>query len=256
MRLSARCLSRALRGPLVAVLVLFCGCAAPPTAKVRIAPAGSPLPAAGSQAGAAYRVMPGDTLWSISRRVGVPAHELMRANGISDARQLEAGRILAVPTVAASTIRIPLYANPRWTHIVIHHSATREGNARTIGNSQRRQRGFTNGLGYHFMIDNGTSGRRDGQIEVGPRWARQQTGAHCNANGMNEHGIGICLVGDFTNRSPSPAQMQALSELVRRLSSYYRIPSSRIIRHRDVPGKDTECPGDRFPWGQFKNGLF
>lgn len=253
MQLRPRHFNKPLRGLLAGALIVLCGCAGPAATGVRPI-AGAPPAAVSPPAGRTYRVMPGDTLWSISRRLGVPTHELMRANRLTDAKQLEVGRLLAVP-IPTTTARIPLYANPRWTHIVIHHSATREGNARTIGNSQRRQRGFTNGLGYHFMIDNGTSARRDGQIEVGPRWARQQTGAHCNANGMNEHGIGICLVGDFTNRSPSTAQMEALVSLVRSLSAYYHIPPNRIIRHRDVPGKDTECPGDRFPWAQFKNAL-
>ena len=31
-------------------------------------------------------------------------------------------------------------------------------------------RGFWNGLGYHFLIDNGTLGKGDGQIEMSPRW--------------------------------------------------------------------------------------
>jgi len=178
----------------------------------------------------------------------------MRANGLTDPTQLAAGRILVIPPPQAVKIRIPLYPNPRWTHLVIHHSAMARGNARLIDRAHRRQ-GFTHGLGYHFVIDNGTASRRDGQIEVGPRWLRQQRGAHCNAGGMNQHGIGICLVGDFTNRPPSSAQMASLVYLVRQLRAYYRIPTSRILRHRDVPGKSTACPGDQFPWRTFLSRL-
>jgi hypothetical protein len=129
-----------------------------------------------------------------------------------------------------------------------------EGNAKIIDRSHRRK-GFKNGLGYHFVIDNGTSGRGDGQIEVGPRWLRQQEGAHCNAGGMNQHGIGICLIGDFTHRGPSQAQLSSLVALVEQLRGFYRVPPQRIVRHRDVPGKNTACPGNRFPWKIFKTQL-
>ncbi|MBI5411177.1 MAG: N-acetylmuramoyl-L-alanine amidase, partial [Nitrospirae bacterium] len=136
----------------------------------------------------------------------------------------------------------------------IHHSATELGNAQRLNRSHRR-RGFSNGLGYHFVIDNGTLGKRDGQIEIGPRWSRQQDGAHCNVGGMNEHGIGICLVGDFTTRPPSPAQLESLAYLVDQLGEYYRIPHSHVLRHRDVPGKHTACPGEAFPWQEFQEHL-
>lgn len=201
-----------------------------------------------------HTVRPGETLWSIGKRYGVSYREIMRANGLADATHLPAGRSLVIPPPPSVQARIPLYPNPRWTHIVIHHSALPTGNAKLIDRGHRR-RGFKQGLGYHFVIDNGTAGRRNGQIEVGGRWLRQQEGAHCNAGGMNQHGIGICLIGDFTNRQPSPSQMDSLVYLVQQLRGYYRIPVNRVVRHRDVPGKNTECPGDRFPWVVFKRSL-
>lgn len=197
-----------------------------------------------------HRVAPGETLWSIGLKYGVPHREIMRANGLTDPAQLAAGRVLVIPRPEAARAKIPLSPNPRWTHLVVHHSAMPTGSARLIDRAHRKQ-GFTKGLGYHFVIDNGTANRRDGEIEVGSRWLRQQEGAHCNAGGMNQHGIGICLVGDFTHRSPSSAQMASLVYLVQQLRAYYQIPASRIIRHRDVPGKNTACPGARFPWAAF-----
>ena len=198
-----------------------------------------------------HRMAPRETLWSISKRYGVPYQHIMRANGLTDATQVPAGRVLVIPRLQVTTVRIPLYHNPQWTHIVVHHSAMNVGNARIIDRAHRRK-GFKNGLGYHFVIDNGTAHRRDGQIEVGSRWRRQQQGAHCNAGGMNQHGIGICLIGDFTHQPPSAAQMDALMSLVKELRAFYKIPASRVIRHRDVPGKTTVCPGDRFPWTAFR----
>ena len=58
-------------------------------------------------------------------------------------------------------------------------------------------------LGYHFVIGNGTH-TGDGQVEVGSRWGKQKHGAHCKTpdNYYNDHGIGICLVGNFENSNP------------------------------------------------------
>jgi len=201
-----------------------------------------------------HTVAPHDTLWSIGKRYGVSYRELMRANGLTDPSRLALGMTLVIPHRVAPTLKIPLRPNPQWTHIVIHHSATARGNARTLDRIHRK-RGFANGLGYHFVIDNGTVGRSDGYIEIGRRWVRQEHGAHCDAGGMNQHGIGICLVGDFTHGPPSPSQIRSLVALVNALRAYYRIPRHRIIRHRDVPGKQTACPGNRFPWAEFKRRL-
>lgn len=109
-------------------------------------------------------------------------------------------------------------------------------------------RGFINGLGYHFLIDNGTLGKGDGQIEVSPRWIKQEDGAHCKAGGMNSVGIGVALVGNFNETTPTQAQLNSLLELLRTLMHYYHIPESNILGHRDVPGANTDCPGRLFPW--------
>jgi len=138
-------------------------------------------------------------------------------------------------------------ANPRpWKHIVIHHSATAVGNAAAF-DRDHRARGFDE-LGYHFVIDNGHGGR-DGLVEVGPRWRLQKWGAHCGGtpgNEYNNHGIGICLVGDFTNAMPSAAQLASLRKLVLYLMDAYKIPAENVISHREAPKAHTACPGRKF----------
>ena len=137
---------------------------------------------------------------------------------------------------------------------MVHNRATDEGNALSIDGLHYR-RGFPNGLGYHFLIDNGTQGKQEGQIEAGPRWIKQVNGAHANAAGMNENGIGICLIGNFSEKPVSERQLGSLVFLVNVLRAHYKIPVERVIRHRDVPGKNTECPGNFFPWEEFKHRL-
>lgn len=136
--------------------------------------------------------------------------------------------------------------SPRWTTIVVHHSATTSGSAKTFDRFHRKKKGWDE-LGYHFVIGNG-SGAADGLIEIGPRWHKQKHGAHCKtpSNYYNEHGIGICLVGDFTRTRPTRRQLESLERLVRFLSDACHIPPSKITTHGAVSRK-TQCPGRHFP---------
>ena len=131
-----------------------------------------------------------------------------------------------------------------WRYIVIHHSATPFGSAAEF-DVMHKARGWE-GLGYHFVIDNGNGGP-DGRVEVGFRWRQQKQGAHTGHtpdNEYNEHGIGVCLVGDFSHHLPSQKQLAAMHRLVSYLAARYDIPPGRIIGHRDAPNASTECPGD------------
>src|SRR5262249_52623291 len=107
---------------------------------------------------------------------------------------------------------IPTAAAHEWRWIVIHHSATPNGNAASF-DREHRAKGWDE-LGYHFVIGNGTYSR-DGQIEVGPRWPKQKWGAHAKTadEQFNNFGIGICLVGNFDLDRPSAAQLQAVAKL-------------------------------------------
>ena len=110
-------------------------------------------------------------------------------------------------------------------------------------------------MGYHFVISNGTKGKQDGQIEVSPRWIKQQDGAHCKASNMNHKAIGICLVGNFNEGRVSPEQMDSLVHSVNIFRKYYKIPLKNIMGHGQVHGARTECPGKKFPWAEFMRRL-
>ena len=201
-----------------------------------------------------HQVAPMETLWRISKMYGVDIKAIIEANHLKNPTSIAVGQTLLIPRVSEVRPIIPVYNTRRWSYIVIHHSATEEGNALTIDQMHHR-RGFDNGLGYHFLIDNGTLGKQAGQIEVGPRWIKQMNGAHANAAGMNENGIGICLIGNFSREYVSDRQLNSLVFLVNALRFHYGIPLDHVIRHRDVPGKNTECPGNFFPWEEFKRRL-
>jgi len=193
-----------------------------------------------------HEVGPLETIWRISRMYDVTPESIYAANGLRPGDPLINGQKLVIPHAKMLRHVVNLYPNPQWKYIILHHTATDMGNAKTI-NRLHGERGFWNGLGYHFLIDNGTLGKGDGQIEMSPRWIRQQCGAHCKASGMNDVGIGIGLVGNFNQESPTPNQIQSLIFLVRTLARYYRVPACNILGHGEVNDAHTECPGKRFP---------
>ncbi len=132
----------------------------------------------------------------------------------------------------------------RWTCIVVHHSASDKGTPESMDQSHR-QRGWDE-LGYHFVIGNGL-GYPDGKVYVGARWDKQKHGAHCKVPGnyYNEHGIGICLMGNLEDHPPTDAQMQALAHLVMYLESQCGFSYDRVLTHGGITGK-TLCPGRYF----------
>jgi hypothetical protein len=142
----------------------------------------------------------------------------------------------------------------RWECIVIHHSGGQKGGAKAFHEFHTRVRHWDE-LGYHFVIGNG-SDTPDGHVEVGPRWRKQKHGAHCKVPGnyYNDHGIGICLVGNFEHSRPTPAQMASLEELARYLMTACQIPPEQVNTHRGITGR-TACPGRKFRLAELKRRL-
>jgi N-acetyl-anhydromuramyl-L-alanine amidase AmpD len=140
----------------------------------------------------------------------------------------------------------------RWTAIVLHHSGTSNGNVEIFDRWHREKQ--WDGVGYDFVIGNGQDSG-DGLVEVTFRWRQQRVGAHCKTptNWANEEAIGICLVGNFEETSPTDLQMESLARLVRFLKGRYDVSRFRIYRHQDTPGaNETQCPGSLFPMEKFE----
>lgn len=148
---------------------------------------------------------------------------------------------------------IPEKPSDRWECIVIHHSASDAGGA-TRFDAAHRARGW-DGLGYDFVIGNGTD-TPDGTVEVSSRWQRQKDGAHCKTPDeyYNQHGIGICLVGNFDNYDPTAAQMKSLQSVCAFLMRQFHIAPDHIFTHGGVTHR-TACPGKRFELERFRNSM-
>lgn len=178
----------------------------------------------------------------------------------------DGGSDVGVPRafVAAAPAGVEMSAGPleprdaafdasRWTSIVIHHTGSPAGDPETI-ERQHVSNGYAS-LGYHFVIGNG-HGFGDGAVFVGPRWNRQEPGAHvAGANGarLNEHAIGICLVGNGNRRAFTDRQIRELVTLVRALQKEAGIPAENVVLHSDVAA--VSSPGRYFPVAEFESQL-
>ena len=161
-----------------------------------------------------YIVVKGDTLGKIAQLHAISIRELKAANNLS--RDLiQVGQNLRIPrsavrqTAPTKDLMAPVRAatadikiqREKWQRIVVHHSAIKYGNVEKY-DAAHRLRGMQNGLAYHFLIGNGIDAG-DGEIEIGPRWQKQQAGGHVKNHLINQTAIGICLIGNFEKTHPS-----------------------------------------------------
>lgn len=121
------------------------------------------------------------------------------------------------------------------TKIIVHCTATPRGRDDRLAEISRYhlQRGFET-IGYHYLV------YLDGTVAAG----RPGTfvGAHCI--GQNDCSIGVAYVGGIepdgrTADTRTPAQRQALSNLVRQLRLRY--PGATVHGHNEFAAKTCPC---------------
>ena len=161
----------------------------------------------------------------------------------------------STPAALHTVPRAWLPAKPprRWDSIVLHHTATEAGSVASIHANHLGRK--TNGqpwlgIGYHFVIGNG-KGMPDGSVQPTFRWRDQLHGAHAGDQAHNQHGIGIALIGNFQNQTPTTKQLDSLRRLIQYLLTTHSVPTNQILGHRDI--KATACPGKLFPLETLKN---
>jgi hypothetical protein len=150
-----------------------------------------------------------------------------------------------------------------WKVAVIHHSDSPYSTPQSM-DTWHRQRGWDS-LGYDFVIGNGVN-YPDGKLYIGSRWREQKTGAHCKTgpgrffgverpdNYFNEHGVGICLIGDFEHNGPTPRQLRTLRLLLDALMRETDITPAHLYGHGEVTHQ-TACPGRRFDLDALRQSL-
>ena len=135
-------------------------------------------------------------------------------------------------------------AQIKWRAFVIHHSAT-EDDGNTLSWPALRhyhiaEKGWKD-TAYHFGVE---LYRDDFEVLVGRPLTME--GAHCQG-GVNEWGIGVCVVGSYSDVYPPVEMIEVLCKrLIVPLGTILEIPldDKGILFHRDLWA--TECPGRLF----------
>ena len=136
----------------------------------------------------------------------------------------------------------------RWTHIVVHHSLTKDSDTvswRAIDHYHREVKGWSD-IGYHFGVELAA-----GEYVALLGRPLDIAGSHCYQDGMNRKALGVMLCGNYDLGAP-PGEM--LSVTVRRIvvpmMRFFGIPLGNVRRHEEFATYKT-CPGARFPWRDF-----
>lgn len=197
-----------------------------------------------------HTVRKGDTLSEIAQEYEVSIRDIQRENNLRG-DLIRIGDRLVIPgqseymdQVRQSTAAIRPESS-RWKYIVAHHSAIKNGNAKSY-DKYHRSRGMQNGLAYHFVIGNGIDSG-NGEIEIGNRWKNQIDGGHVRSALYNQYGIGICLVGNFMETRPTSRQIAAFTDLVSYLALDVMRGEYKFTVHKEVDQNHTVCPGKFFP---------
>ena len=121
---------------------------------------------------------------------------------------------------------------------VIHHSTGHSTvTPQAIARYHVRALGWA-GIGYCFVI------AADGTVFQTN--AMNTVSYHAGTTEGNQHGVGICLIGDFSHQGPKVEQTNAAIGLCQRLGL-------RVCAHKELV--ETACPGDlrRAWWGRMVN---
>jgi N-acetylmuramoyl-L-alanine amidase len=136
----------------------------------------------------------------------------------------------------------------RPTHIIIHHSLTKDGSTvswQAIRRYHVETKGW-NAIGYQLGIE-----KIGDHYEILMGRMLDEVGAH--TKGLNAKSIGICVVGNFDEEELPSEALEILLELCRSLMDIFGIPVENVKRHSDYA--DKSCPGTKFPWERFIEAL-
>ena len=176
----------------------------------------------------------------------------LAADGIVGSKTLAAMGIIAVAN-AVSTTKKDVYvrndgsilkkSKRRIDYIVVHCTASREGQAQTVDEirAEHKRQGWSD-IGYHYVVT------LDGKVHDG----RNVDIAGSHVAGYNANSIGVVYVGGLENNpkktyaqlkakdTRTDAQKASLLSLLMDLRKLY--PYAKIQGHRDFPGVRKDCP--------------
>ncbi|MBP2651463.1 MAG: N-acetylmuramoyl-L-alanine amidase family 2 [Firmicutes bacterium] len=127
----------------------------------------------------------------------------------------------------------PLDTREATTLFVIHHIGLTNDEVTAAEVHRWHLANGWSGIGYHYVI------HKDGSIERGR--PREAVGAHTQH--YNAQSIGINLIGNFEDATPTTPQLESAAKLIAALCHIYNLSpdDSTLLGHRDL--NLTLCPG-------------
>lgn len=136
---------------------------------------------------------------------------------------------------------LKILKNPK--KIIIHHTHNPELTLE-LTHKMHQDRFKWAGIGYNYLIEKNSKVFEARGMYIG---------AH--AKGYNPEAIGIALVGNFDEKSPSKEQEKALIELCTYFMFKYDIEPNKVLGHRELEGVTKSCPGNKFDMDKFRELL-
>jgi len=122
-----------------------------------------------------------------------------------------------------------------WEGVLIHHSATGPTvTAKQITDYHMKERGWI-ACGYHGLVEMDAHGG----WKFAPGRSLSMFGAHCP--GKNKTHLGLCLVGNFSNATPTTMQLDAAAEILAEWCVAFDFGPENIWPHKAY--RATDCPG-------------
>jgi len=130
-------------------------------------------------------------------------------------------------------------------YVVIHHTAGRQdGTVNDICKVHFGEHQWST-IGYHYFVAaDGTVYQLKPDGEVAP-----------HSFHYNNNAVAICCSGNFNDYPMPEPQYRALLKLTRQLLSKYKLTEKDVLRHCDLKGNQTECPGRNFDLTTFREDL-
>lgn len=137
--------------------------------------------------------------------------------------------------------------------IILHHTATGEGTIKGVLNQ------LTNVLSCHFVVDtNGDAYKIGSPDDI--LWHAGES-SWGKLTDMNRYSLGIEVIGPLKDGGFTDAQRKTVRALVQHLMAVFNIPSSNVLRHRDIaPKRKTDIADsfwkiDRTEFKQYQDSL-